>query len=72
MEWIKNSKEFLGKRISEQDSHIKGEVKVVLHFPNITTEKELKETIGVNTSNLGAKGDLIALNVKAVISKIRK
>ena len=68
MERIRNNKEFLGKRISEQDSHIKVEVKVVLRFPNNATEKELKGTIGVNTSNLAAKGDLIALNVKAVIN----
>ena len=48
----------------EPDSHIRGKVKVVLNVSNYATEKELKDATGVDTSNLGAKSDFIALKAE--------
>ena len=38
----------------EQDSHIRGKVKVVLELSNYVTQKELEHVIGADTSDLAA------------------
>ena len=43
----------------EPNNHIRDKVKVLLDLPNYATKKELKDTAGVDTSNLAAKGDLL-------------
>ena len=45
----------------EQDSHIRDNVKVVLDLSNSATKKELENDTGIDTSDLAAKNDLIAL-----------
>ena len=52
----------------ERDSHIRYTVKVVLNLSNYATKKVLNYSIGVNTSNLAAESDFIAL--KAEVDKI--
>ena len=52
----------------EPDSHIKDKVKVVLDLSNYATTKELEHATGIDTSNLAAKKDFIAL--KAEIDKL--
>ena len=46
---------------SEPSSHIRDKVKVVLDLSNYATKKELTNAAGVDTSNLAAKSDFIAL-----------
>ena len=45
----------------EADSHIRDKVKMVLGFSNYATKKALKDAAGVDTSNLVATRDFIAL-----------
>ena len=52
----------------EPDSHIRNKVKVVLYLSSYATEKELKHATGVDTSDLAAKKDFIAL--KAEVDKL--
>ena len=52
----------------EQDSHIREKVKVVLDLPHYATKKELDHATGVDTSDLVAKKDFIAL--KAELDKL--
>ena len=52
----------------EPDSHIKDQVKVVLELPNYATKKESDHATGVDTSDLAAKKDFIAL--KAEVGKL--
>ena len=57
----------------EPDSHIRDKVKIVLDLSNYATKKELDHAIGVDTSDLAAKEDFIALKVevdKLCISKL--
>ena len=42
---------------SQPDSYIRDKVKIVLELTNYATKKELKNSTGVNTSNLTAKWD---------------
>ena len=52
----------------EPDSPIRDEVKVALDLSNYTTKKELDQATGVDTPDLAAKKDLIAL--KAEVQKL--
>ena len=52
----------------EPDSHIRDKVKVVLDLPNYAAKKELGHATGVDTSNLAAKINVIAL--KAEVDKL--
>ena len=52
----------------EPDSHIRDKVKVVLDLPNYVTKKELEHATGIDTSDLAAKKDFIAL--KAEVGKL--
>ena len=52
----------------EPDSHIRDKVKVVLGLSNYTTKKELEQATGIDTSDLAAKKDFIAL--KAEVDKL--
>ena len=52
----------------ETDSHTRDKVKVVLEFLTYTTKKELDQGTDVDTSNLAAKKDFIAL--KAEVDKL--
>ena len=52
----------------EPDSHIRDKVKVVLNLSNYVTKKELDHAIGVDTSDLAAEEDFIAL--KAEVDKL--
>ena len=52
----------------EPDSHIRDKVKVVLVLPNYATKNELKYAAGIDTWDLAAKKDFIAL--KAEIDKL--
>ena len=52
----------------EPDSYIRDKVKVVLDLPNYTSKKELEHATGVDTSDLAAKKDFIAL--KSEVGKI--
>ena len=52
----------------EPDSHIRDKVKVVLDLSNYATKKELDHATGVDTSDLAAKKDFIAL--KAEVDKL--
>ena len=45
---------------AEPDSHVLDKVKVVLNLSSYTTERELKDAAGVDTSNLAAKSDFIS------------
>ena len=45
----------------EPDSHIRDKVKVVLNLSNYATKKELGHATGIDTSDLTAKKDFIAL-----------
>ena len=45
----------------EPDIHTRNKVKVVLDLTNYVTKKELDHTTGVDTSDLAAKKDFIAL-----------
>ena len=45
---------------TEPDSHVLDKVKVVLNLSSYTTERELKDATGVDTSNLAAKSDFIS------------
>lgn len=47
-------------------------VKVVLDMANFATKKELKDATGVDTSNLAAKGDFVALEANIYKLKINK
>ena len=48
----------------EPDNYIRDKVKVVFELTIYDTEKELKNATGVDTSNLAAESDFIALNAK--------
>ena len=48
----------------EPDSHIGDKVKVVLDLPNYATKKEVEHTTGIDTSDLAAKKDFIALKAE--------
>ena len=48
----------------EPNSHITNKVKVVLDLSNYATKKELDHATGVDTSDLAAKKDFIALKAK--------
>ena len=50
------------------DSHIRGRVKVILDLSNYATNKELDHATDINTSDLAAKKDYIAL--KAEVDKL--
>ena len=52
----------------EPDSHIKDKVKVALDLSNYTTKEELDHATGVETFDLAAKKDFIAL--KAEVDKL--
>ena len=52
----------------EPERHITDEVKVVLDLSNYATKKELKHATGIDTSDLAAKKDFIAL--KAEVDKL--
>ena len=52
----------------ETGCHIRDKVKVLLDLSNYATKKELEHGSGVDTSNLAAKSDFIAL--KADIDKL--
>ena len=45
----------------EPDSHIRYKVKVVVDLSNYVTKKDLDHATGVDTSDLAAKTDFIAL-----------
>ena len=49
----------------EPDSHIRDKVKVVLDLLNYTTKIELEHATDVDTSDLAAKKDFIALTAEA-------
>ena len=51
----------------EQDSHIRDKMKVVLDLSNYETKKELEHAAGIDTSNVAAKNEYLAL--KAEIDK---
>ena len=44
--------------------HVRDKVKVVLDLLNCATKKTLEDATGVDTSNLAAKTDFIALKLK--------
>ena len=48
----------------EPDSHIRDKVKVVLDLSHYATKKELDHATGVDTSELAAKKDFIALKTE--------
>ena len=52
----------------ERVSHIRDKVKVVLELSNDATKKEIEHATGVDTSDLGAKKEFIAL--KSEIDKL--
>ena len=52
----------------ESESHIRGKVKVVLDLSIYATKKELEDATGIDTSDLAAKKDFIAL--KAEVDKL--
>ena len=52
----------------QPDSHIRYKVKVVLDSSNYATKKELEHAIDIDTSDLNAKKDFIAL--KAEVDKL--
>ena len=52
----------------EPGSHIRDKVKVVLDLSNYATKKELEHATGIDTSDLTAKKDFIAL--KAEVDKL--
>ena len=50
----------------DPDIHIRDKVKVVLDLSSYATKKELEHPEGIDTSDLAAKKDFIALKVKVV------
>ena len=58
------------KYYSEPDSHIRDKVKVILDLSNYATKKELKHSTGVDTTDVAAKKDFIALKHKIYKHKI--
>ena len=56
----------------EPYSHIRDKVKVVLDWSNYTIKKELDHATGVDTSDLAAKKDFIALKVEVLKQDINK
>ena len=52
----------------ETESHIRDKVKVVLDLSNYATKKKLEYATGIDTSDLAAKKDFIAL--KAEVGKL--
>ena len=52
----------------EPDTHIRNKVKVLLDLSNYATKKELEYAVGVDTLDLAAKKDFIAL--KAEVGKL--
>ena len=66
-------KELLSSRLQmsyypKQESQFRDKVKVVLDLSDYSTKRELKDVTGVDTSNLAAKRDFIAL--KAQVGKL--
>ena len=47
----------------EPDSHVRHKVKIILDLSNYATKKELEHDTGVDTSDLDATRDFIALKV---------
>ena len=57
----------------KQDSHIRNKVQVLIDLSNCTTEKELNEAAAdVDTSNLAAKSNFIALKTEVDNQHINK
>ena len=56
----------------EPDSHIRDKVKVVLDLSNYATKKELDHVTGVDTSDLAAEKDFIALKDEVAKLDINK
>ena len=56
----------------EPDIHIGDKVKVVLDLSHYSTKKELEHAAGVDTTNLVAKNDFIALKVEGDRLEINK
>ena len=56
----------------EPESHIRDKVKVVLDLSNYATKKELDHATAVDTANLPAKKDLIALKAEVDKQDINK
>ena len=56
----------------ESDSHIRDKVKVVLDLSNYVTKKELGDATEVDTSDLAAKTDFIALKFEVDKPDINK
>ena len=56
----------------ELESHVTDKVKVVLDQSNFATKKKLNDATGVDTSNLAAKGYLIALKAEGDKLSIKK
>ena len=56
----------------EQDSHIRDKVKVVFNLSIYATKKELDHVTGVDTSDLAADKDFIALKTEIDILTINK
>ena len=52
----------------EQDRHIRNKIKVELDLSNYVAKKELDHATGVDTSDVAAKKDFIAL--KAEVDKV--
>ena len=52
----------------EPDSHIRNKIKIELDLSNYTTKKELEHATGIDTSDLAAKKDFMAL--KAEVGKL--
>ena len=48
----------------EPDSYIRDKVKVVLELSNYATKNKLNDVRGINTFNLAAKRDFMALKAK--------
>ena len=56
----------------EADVHITDKVKVVFDLSNYATEKELEHATGINTSDLAAEKNFIALKAKIYKLDINK
>ena len=52
----------------EPDSHIRNKIKIELDLSNYATKKELEHATGIDTSDLAAKKDFMAL--KAEVGKL--
>ena len=57
---------------TESESQMGEQMKVVLDLANYATKKQLNDAPDVDTSNLAAKGDFVALETKIYKLKINK